>query len=1060
MVSNAGTFLADTLGAGNPTVFDGDLYFSSGILPTAIGGPFESSGLWRTDGTATGTVKLAGFAASSGGINELVAGNGQLYFAGYGEIGGTDGTASGTWGVAVLEENDGSYPGFYSANHLTVFNNHLLFEVASSPTAFNPPLPGDGPPEDQIWIADDANYAVALPFNGFSPNTDGSDPTDFTDVDGTEFFIAGNEPEARTQLTELWKTDGTSAGTVMLKDFHSGPYEGYDYGSFNDLSDLTNVNGTLYFAANDGIDGWGLWKSDGTASGTVLVRAFSYLNAYGDDLLARPYYLTNVNGNLFFTADDGVHGWQLWESDGTTGGTKIVDNISPAGDAGFYDLTDVNGRLFFVANDGTDGWQLWASDGTSTGTIMLSDVNASGGGLYAAGHYNLTAVNAKVFFTASDGIHGTQLWKSDGTIAGTMAVSSGNQSDGGLSPGDLTAAGNTLFFSASDGIDGTQLWTSDGTPSGTVMVSSGNANNGGLGPANLTAVGNTLFFTANNGSDGTQLWESDGTTVGTKMVSCVNVGVGFSDSGPAKYDIGNLTNVNGTLYFTGNDGIHGTELWENDGTSTGTFMVADIIPGTAGSYPSSLAKVGGSLIFAANDGTHGAEPWKLVANPIPATSTSLASSSPISVSKQSLTLTAKVAGPTPLEDSPTGTMSFTDQDPISGNITTLGMVTLDGDGTAILANVVLSTTGSHLITADYSGDGFFSPSSIGLSETVNDLNATNLQSVVDMSLIKSSTAPIALHAATSADLSSSLTAIGGVTNTSGSPVTVTLDVGGGSTTPNSAFDAPSGVQVELSSSSANATVEGATVNTGIVVIDASVTPSNWTVNGGSVIVKGSETAGDFIVNGGTVTLANGTVITGNSPAITIYGGTVILDGVIAQTATNSPTIVVNGGNLIVRDSTIQESTSYTQAAILINGGTVDLGTAASAGGNIFNVNGTGEFVEDRTTSPVPDFGNTLEVDGARLSAPFLSFSILESSASPALLGQPLIFTASVRAANPSDGTPTGTLDFIDTSTGTDLGTATSRTARPFWPLRHWPSATTRSLPTTKATAFSPSASMT
>ena len=129
--------------------------------------------------------------------------------------------------------------------------------------------------------------------------------------------------------------------------------------------------------------------------------------------------------------------------------------------------------------------------------------------------------------------------------------------------------------------------------------------------------------------------------------------------------------------------------------------------------------------------------------------------------------------------------------------------------------------------------------------------------------------------------------------------------------------------------------------------------SNWTVNGGNVTVEGSATAGDFIVNGGTVTLADGTVITGNSPAIIVNSGTVILQGVTAQTATNSPTIVVNGGSLVVRNSTIEESTGSAQAAILINGGTVDLGTAASPGGNTFNVNGTGTLIQNTDGQPRP-----------------------------------------------------------------------------------------------------------
>ncbi len=169
--------------------------------------------------------------------------------------------------------------------------------------------------------------------------------------------------------------------------------------------------------------------------------------------------------------------------------------------------------------------------------------------------------------------------------------------------------------------------------------------------------------------------------------------------------------------------------------------------------------------------------------------------------------------------------------------------------------------------------------------------------------------------------------------------------------------------------------------------------------------RGCASAGDFIVNGGTVTLADGTVITGNSPAIIVNSGTVILQGVTAQTATNAPTIVVNGGSLVVRDSTIEESTGYDQAAILVDGGTVDLGTAASPGGNILNVNGAGQFLRDSGSAPLSDTGDTLAVNGAALSATELSVTALASSAPSATYGQSLTLTATVTAADPADGRP-------------------------------------------------------
>ena len=113
---------------------------------------------------------------------------------------------------------------------------------------------------------------------------------------------------------------------------------------------------------------------------------------------------------------------------------------------------------------------------------------------------------------------------------------------------------------------------------------------------------------------------------------------------------------------------------------------------------------------------------------------------------------------------------------------------------------------------------------------------------------------------------------------------------------------------------------------------------------------------------------NGNVnVVGNSPAFVVNAGTVLVENLTFTTATNSSTIVVNCGSLILRDCTIQSSTGYDQAAILINGGMVNLGTASSPGGNTLNLNGNGGFLQDSTSVPVSGRGDTLEVNGAPAS---------------------------------------------------------------------------------------------
>jgi ELWxxDGT repeat protein len=171
--------------------------------------------------------------------------------------------------------------------------------------------------------------------------------------------------------------------------------------------------------------------------------------------------------------------------------------------------------------------------------------------------------------------------------------------------------GSTLFFTANDGVNGTELWKSDGTAAGTVLVKDINPLSFGTYPSNLTAVGSTLFFTADDGVNGTELWKSDGTEAGTVLVKNINPGAFFSSS-PR-----NLTAVGNTLFFTANDGVNGRELWKSDGTEAGTILVGDIRPGSSSSDPQNLRVVGSTLYFTADDGVNGRELWAVSTPAIP-----------------------------------------------------------------------------------------------------------------------------------------------------------------------------------------------------------------------------------------------------------------------------------------------------------------------------------------------------------------------------------------------------------------------------------------------------------
>src|SRR5262245_4902446 len=181
-------------------------------------------------------------------------------------------------------------------------------------------------------------------------------------VGGLTFFQATDPQHGE----ELWKSDGTAAGTVMVKDISPG-----SSGSFPGF--LTDVDGTLFFIVFiEATHRFELWKSDGTTAGTVLVYAFD--SDFGG--LAAPF--TNVNGILFFQRGDAATGWEIWKSDGTAAGTSILKDIWPGPGPGYGSyswITDARGILFFVADDGETGSELWKSDGTAAGTVLVKDLN-------------------------------------------------------------------------------------------------------------------------------------------------------------------------------------------------------------------------------------------------------------------------------------------------------------------------------------------------------------------------------------------------------------------------------------------------------------------------------------------------------------------------------------------------------------------------------------------------------------------------------------------------------------------------------------------------------------
>jgi ELWxxDGT repeat protein len=409
---------------------------------------------------------------------------------------------------------------------------------------------------------------------------------------------------------------------------------------------LIGLGSTVLFPATDSLHGYELWKTDGTAAGTGLVKDIqAAANVSSFPFMLRPWASRNFGGGdgmvvyknaVYFSARGGDGpGYQLWKSDGSESGTVLVKDFTQGQDI-FPTQLVVSGAYLFLTCVNREGGpraqrELWRSDGTTAGTLPFSRIMPASQ-VPVLPRYLVAGADA-LYFTADDGDHGREVWRSDGTAAGTrmakdilpgtlgsrdfeLADFADNRSLhwGMVSP--LVPVGGQIFFAASGG-----LWRSDGTDGGTTRVAELELTS----PGEMTAVGSQLFFFAQRRVGATViergLWRSDGTAAGTVFVKDVAHVASRVEAVERRHSpvVGDSAVVRGIFYFVGVDGEHGRELWRSDGTAGGTFMVTDLnatpvpqadggapLPGNGA--PHGLTAADDTLIFFAEDGNPATAP--------------------------------------------------------------------------------------------------------------------------------------------------------------------------------------------------------------------------------------------------------------------------------------------------------------------------------------------------------------------------------------------------------------------------------------------------------------------
>ena len=545
--------ICETIGAASRTI-----YFFEQPDSTSAWALYRSSGTPEVGQKVQDLVNDPANPALNVAPTQLIALGDAIYFAASGSLASytstlwrSDGTASGTKPIKV---------GLLALG-LTRAGDRLFFGGDDNTVGRQP------------WESD-GTTAGTKPLALINPT--GGNPSELTVVKQTLFFVSKND---NAQTSGLWKSDGTRGGTVRL----TNPADA----TAIDPRNLTATDNLVFFIAGPTTN-QRLWRSDGTLAGTRQVPCPQSGCTYPLQLVP---FGTRVVYRTFTTNGD-----QLWTSDGSSE-TKLLDATANS-TTGLSNGAIINGILYLIANT-----TLVRTDGTPAGTKQIMALGAANG----SNANSLYVVGQQLYFLNDDAAHGTELWTSDRTAAGTRMVQDLTPGTASSAFGAIAAVNGTLLLQVVVGADQGRIYRTAGSPNSLALVADIPDTESIEIPRCFTTSGATLFFTTGNGATfDDSLWATDGTSAGTRQVTTAVSVSSAMIQGP---NCQMVPDGRGGIVFGGYTPTAGVEPWQSDGTSAGTRQLADIAPGGASSAPLRFARVGSQVFTAADDQVTGYELW-------------------------------------------------------------------------------------------------------------------------------------------------------------------------------------------------------------------------------------------------------------------------------------------------------------------------------------------------------------------------------------------------------------------------------------------------------------------